>query len=284
MDSSETLVQLVQLESERLYQYLSSLPADAWSRSSACEPWEVGDVVAHLIFWAELYANSIRQAVQGDISPLEGCPPAGSFTSQQLREFNHDTTHTWRKNLGDRLLETFRSTNDELNRVLMELTPQDWDQPAYHPFRVLPVRSRVEVWVTELAFHGWDIRSELEPVAHLSVESLGVLSHFVGQRAIGYLRLGDFRLRQQHAEPVRYRFDLIDIPSGGYDLIVANDGCRMEPMVTASPDVTFYLDAETFVLMGYRRLELESIIKDGRLVIEGDRVLVDVFRGWFKRD
>lgn len=284
MEATGTLIQLVQSESERLDQYLSSLPADAWSRPSACALWEVGDVVAHLIFWGELYAASIRQAIQGDISPLEGYPLAGSFTGQQLSEFNHETALTWRKNLGDRLLATFRSTNKRLNRVLVGLAPQDWNRPAYHPFRVLPVQSRVEAWVAELAFHGWDIRSELEPVAHLSQESLGVLSHWIGQRAVGYLRLDGFRLHQSLAKTVRYRFDLTDLSSGGYDLLVENDGCRMEPRGTTSPHVIFSLDAETFVLLGHRRLKLEAVIKDGRLMIEGDRSLAAAFREWFKRD
>jgi len=106
---------------------------------------------------------------------------------EQLSEFNHETALIWRQNLGDRLLATFRSTKERLNRVLVGLTPQDWNRPAYHPFRVLPVQSRVEAWVTELAFHGWDIRSELESAAHLSQESLGVLSHWIGQRTVGHV-------------------------------------------------------------------------------------------------
>jgi hypothetical protein len=36
-------VTLVQTESERLKQYLHTLPEDVWSRSSTCDGWEVRD-------------------------------------------------------------------------------------------------------------------------------------------------------------------------------------------------------------------------------------------------
>ena len=48
MDSPEDTVQLVIVESERLTQYLTALPPEAWRKPSACDRWEVRDVVAHL--------------------------------------------------------------------------------------------------------------------------------------------------------------------------------------------------------------------------------------------
>jgi uncharacterized protein (TIGR03083 family) len=283
MESPESLVKLVRSESEHLEHYLASLPAEAWSRPSACDQWEVRDVVAHLVFWAELYTNAILRAVQGDISPPAGWPPTGALARQPMMEFTTDTAITCRKNLGDQLLVTFRSTNEQFHRVLMGLAPQDWEQPSYHPARIGSVRTRVETRLLELAVHGWDICSKLEPVAHLSVETLPVLSHRVGQLAVTFLGLGAFRLSHKRAEPARYRFALTDRISGGYDLVVEDDGCRMEPAVTTSPHVTCHLDTETFVLMGLGRLTLDSVIEDGRLAVEGDGGLVDAFIGWFKR-
>jgi hypothetical protein len=142
------------------------------------------------------------------------------------------------------------------------------------------VRTRVETRLLELAVHGWDICSTLEPVAHLSVETLPVLSQRVGQLAVTFLGLGAFRLHHTRAEPARYRFALTESLSDGYDLVVGDDGCRMEPAGTASPHVSFRVDAETFVLMGVGRLQLETIIADGRVTIEGDRGLAQAFITW----
>lgn len=283
MHAPESLVQLVRSEAERLEHYLAALPPEAWTRPSACERWEVRDVVGHLVFWAELYANAILRAVQGDISPPEGWPPTGALAGQTMREFTAETAITCRKNLGDQLLDTFRSTNDQFHRVLMGLAPHDWEKPSYHPARILSVRARVETRLLELAVHGWDICSKLEPAAHLSVETLPVLSQRVGQLAVTFLGLGAFRLSHKRAEPARYRFALTESISDGYDLVVEDDGCRMEPAVTVSPHVTFRLDAETFVLMGVGRLQMGAVIADGRLTIEGDRGLAQAFITWVKR-
>src|SRR5205823_3543746 len=106
----------------------------------------------------------ILRAVQGDISPPEGWPPTGALAGQHLMEFIAETAITCRKNLGAQLLATFRSTNDHLHRVLMGLGPQDWEKRSYHPARILSVRTRVETRLLELAVHGWDICSTLEPV------------------------------------------------------------------------------------------------------------------------
>ena len=65
------------LSSERLREYLSALTPDAWGQQSACEMWEVRDVVTHLSQGAQMYARMVSRGIQGDSSPPEGLPPAG---------------------------------------------------------------------------------------------------------------------------------------------------------------------------------------------------------------
>src|SRR6266702_1424852 len=74
MSTQAELVTVVQTESERLKQYLAALPADAWTKPSACALWEVRDVVAHLIRVPDAYTLRITQGLQGDTSPPEGAP------------------------------------------------------------------------------------------------------------------------------------------------------------------------------------------------------------------
>src|SRR4030095_13043670 len=59
MDAPEERVRLVLAESERLKQYLHSLPPEAWRKPSACDRWEGRDVVAHLALGAEIYAERL---------------------------------------------------------------------------------------------------------------------------------------------------------------------------------------------------------------------------------
>src|SRR5215471_19572623 len=143
MDSPEETVKLIMAESERLTQYLHSLPPEAWSTPSACARWEVRDVVAHLVLGAEIYAESISCGLRGDASAPAGRPPLGSCTAASFSEPMAQTTLSRRESLGDQLLSTFNATNEQLNLLHAGLSPQDWAKPCYHGAAafVAPVRT-----------------------------------------------------------------------------------------------------------------------------------------------
>jgi hypothetical protein len=67
-------VTVIQTESERLKQYLTALPQDAWPKPSACAFWEVRDVVAHLTTGIAGCTLRITRGLQGDTSPPAGFP------------------------------------------------------------------------------------------------------------------------------------------------------------------------------------------------------------------
>ena len=74
MEALAAHVTLIQAEAERLAQYLATLPPDAWRQPSACQGWEVRDVVAHLIQGAQFYVHTISRGVQGDMArPQNSC-------------------------------------------------------------------------------------------------------------------------------------------------------------------------------------------------------------------
>ena len=277
LDASEYLVELVQLESERLERYLAGISLDSWDRPSACYGWTVSDVVGHLVYWAEPYTVFILRAAEDDESPPDGWPAPGALAWQPLMDFIAETAIQRRKELGDQLLSTFRATNDRFTEVVAGLTPDVWDKPSYHPAVVGSVRARVQARIVELAVHGWDIRSQLEPSASLPQESLSVVIDTVGRRAAAYLELADFRTNRL---PARYRFDLGQSNARCFDLAVEANGCRMEPPSAQAPDVTVRCDPEGFALLGLGRLKFQSAMVDGRLRVEGDQSLAAELMEW----
>ena len=48
MTSPEQRVELVKSESQRIQRYLEGLSNEDWTQTSACDAWEIRDVVAHL--------------------------------------------------------------------------------------------------------------------------------------------------------------------------------------------------------------------------------------------
>lgn len=279
MDAPAECVRLVLAESERLTHYLHSLPLEAWRKSSACDRWEVRDVVAHLVLGAEIYAESISRGLRGDASAPAGRPPVGSFTAASFSEPMAQTTLSRRESLGDQVLATFDATNDQLNHLHAGVGPQDWEKPCYHGAAALvaPVRTFLALRMFELALHGWDIRSSLEPAAHLSDESLPIVIGLIPQ-LLGWSFWAGSRLPL----PIRYRFDLTGPGASHSDIFVAGDTVRMEPVGGDTAHVTFHCDTETFVLLMLGRLPLPDALAERRLVAEGEAEQVDAFAQWFR--
>ena len=195
MDAPADRVTLVRLESERLRHYLQSLPPEAWRQPSACPLWRVDDVVTHLAGGGLSCAASIARGLQGDAAPPMG-PLAAEATTDVLRfaaslarELQRDRASAAgrtaahraqiviaaRQRLGDQVLATFQATRDYLQQVIERCGPADLQTPCYHRLGVMPVQTLLDLRLTELAIHSWDIRSRLESDAPLSPESVPVL-------------------------------------------------------------------------------------------------------------
>jgi len=274
--------QLLLSESERIKQYIHSLSANALSQPSACSQWQVQDVVAHLISVAETYASNLSRGLQGDNTPPAGRLPAGQSNAASSADSIAQRSIGMRQSLGDQLLATFDTTNDHLNRLLSSLRPEAQQTPCYHPGGIVAAQQFMDLRLKELALHEWDIRAGLEPHARLSAASYPAILDTISESiASGSLRWA-FWSGPTHASPVRYRF-LVKGPGPRQpDLVVDGNTLRMEDAGQAQPDVTFRCDTETYILLVYGRLDLNTAITAGRLVVEGDRDLAMAFGQWFR--
>ena len=127
MDSPEQRVKIAITESERLKEYLRSLPADAWAHPSACDRWTVADVVAHLTWLSKIYPSRIGRALQGDASPdRPGHRRLGSGQMDPAED--GDQAIALRQELGDQLLSEFIKGNQSIHQAIAEAGPQNWDK------------------------------------------------------------------------------------------------------------------------------------------------------------
>ena len=123
-------VNLVKSESDRLKEYLTGLPSAAWSQASACDLWQVRDVVGHLTWAADGFAESISRGVQGDASVRVPHDFPADANAASLSDYIARSAIAHREALGDRLLAAFITSNDRLNEVFEGLGPEDWDKPC----------------------------------------------------------------------------------------------------------------------------------------------------------
>ncbi|MDH3601812.1 MAG: maleylpyruvate isomerase family mycothiol-dependent enzyme [Candidatus Tectomicrobia bacterium] len=274
--------QLLHTESDRFTRYLQALPPQTWSQSTACDQWQVQDVVAHLIEVAQLYTHSVTRGVQGDAEPPEGRLPAGAVNASIVAERVAQRSIATRKRLGDELLETFEHTGAHLNRLFAELSPEDRDKPCYHPGGIVPARRFIDLRLKELAMHEWDMRSPHESGFTLSRPCLpAILGLMTDSIASGSLRWG-FWAGSRLSAPVRYRVELTDPFPFQTDLVVEGDQVRVETAAENPAQVMMRCDAETFVLLVYGRLPLTSALDSGRLIAEGDADHTAALASWFR--
>jgi uncharacterized protein (TIGR03083 family) len=278
MDLPQERVKIAVAESARLKAYLCSLPSEAWSQPSACDRWTVQDVVAHLAWVAESYIERIHQSVQGDALSPEGLPAPGVGNAAAFAAGNAQRALSRRERLGEQVLADFVAQNDQLNQLMATLSSDDWDRPHYYAsLGIEPLRLRPDLWISELAMHGWDIRSRFESEAHLSDDSLPVMMDVVP----GQLERFIFRSGPRLAAPVRYRWELIGAGSSNSDIIVEGDKAMVESATTEKADVIFHCDIESYIFIAFGRLSINAAIGAERLTIDGDKKLALEFQHWF---
>ena len=277
MESVERRLEVVQAEGDRLAQYLAGLPSNAWTRPSACDRWEVRDVVAHLAGGADFYHDSVTRGLAGNSSPSAGRPEPGKGDPVQSNDGIARGSIALRESLGDDVLPQFRERNARLNQLFGEVSGAQWETTCYHPASFFPVRRFIDLRISELAMHSHDIRSALEPEAHLSPDTLPT---FMDLGPTIALRWG-FTFGPKLERPLRFRFDVGSTDLEYTDIVVEGDDCRGELPGQTPPDVTFQCSPETLALVLYGRANTASALADGTLKYEGDAATARQFAQFF---
>ena len=279
IDTHEAQVDLINVESERLKEYFNALPPEALERPSPCEQWDVGEVIAHLDRFAEIYGGMMERGLRGDLSPTEGFPDVpGTLTGPEIARLYSEAAIDRRRSLGQNLVQAFCERYDWLNDMLKGIGPGDWDKPCYHTARIRPVESFIPTIIGELAIHEWDIRSTQEPSPAVSTSVVPVLMEKIpGNRRPWSV---PFQTRSTSRGSLRFRFDLTGEVSGRHDIIVEDGNARLEAAGNGAADVSIDCPSETFVVMMYGRLTLGSAAAAGLVKVGGDSELVSSFDHW----
>lgn len=274
MDSLAEKVRLVREESARIGEYLATLSPSAWSTQSACDAWQVRDVVAHITGAMDMFGPNIGRGAAGDASPPEGFPNAGEGDQVARLAANAQRAIDLRNNLGSDLLATYNERRSRFDDALSKLGEQDKNKPCYHPAGIISVETYLNLRITELIVHEWDIRSSLEPAAALSQASLPAILEMFPVFVVGRL----FNPGAGLPAATRFRFELTGSVSGSYDIVAgAGQKAQMETAGQRHPEVTFTCDAQTFVLLVYSRITLEKAMEGGFITVSGDRGLAAQF-------
>lgn len=281
METFDAYVPIVHTEADALAQFLDTLSADEWQRPSACELWTIRDVVAHLVWVADFYTDTVSRGMHGDISLPADRPPGDAPDPAAMPAYFDQHAIRVRDRVGAALLPIFRASYGALSNLMGGLSPQQWAMPCaffQHRGGTQPAHAFLFLVIQELVIHGWDIRSRFVEAATLAAASLPPLMERIPKRS-GFAM---FPIDAARWPLVRYQFALGAESALRYDLIVEGGKTRMEPSGQGSADVTLSCDQATFALMMYKRLTLDPTVAQGRVTVEGDPALVAVLDQWLK--
>ena len=267
-------VQLVKNESARIGEYLKTLSPEAWATQSACDAWQVSDVVAHLTGAVDRFGPNIVRGLAGDGSAPEGMPPAGVGDMAARLRANAQVAIDFKESLGGEILVAYNDSRVRFDAVFAEVKEADKDKFCYHAAGTISIETYLNLRITELIVHEWDIRSSLEAAPEMSAESLPAIIDMFPVFVVGRL----FDPGAKMAAAARFRFELTGSVPGSYDIVAG--GGQMAIMESASdkrPDAIFGCDTQTFVLLVYGRISLEQAMADGLLVVSGDTSLTANF-------
>lgn len=270
MDTPEFRAKVLAAEVDAVKEYLASLAPEDLQKPSACEGWTVADVVAHLA--GQSFASRVNRGLQGDVFPDVGAPAVADHDEDRFARNIFDRARSTKEQHGEQLLQILYQRLDETVEVFSSVVPGHWDTLCYWPPGPEPVRTLLDMRISELTMHTWDIRAVLDDQYHLSKDSVIVLADTVNRAA-----RRAFRPDPSLEKPVRYRFVVAGPIATATDLVVAAAGARVETAGSDIPDVTFRCDGETYVLVMYGRLKSGSAMEDGRLTFEGNAELASGF-------
>ena len=266
---------------------VAALSPKDWDKPSACQGWSVADAVAHIV--GQAFAFTVTRGLQGDFSPPTGAPPVTEHNEDDFARNIFQRAFNTRSEVGDRLQEILFQRLDEAVEVFDGVGADEWEKQCYWPPGPEPVRVMLDMRISELSMHAWDVCSRFDPDYRLSDGSVRVLMDTV-PRAVRRA----FRPDPALPRPISFRF-VIDRPlSVSYDLEFSSEGSALrqtqderiggqDSSVPATlPDVTFRCDGETYVMVMYGRTTPEHAMASGRLTWEGDEGLALGFGERFK--
>ena len=278
MVSTTEGIQLIAAETGRLKEYVASTGPDEWGLDSPCEGWTVGDVIGHLGWAAEFFADAISQGRRGITSPPQGLPEIGSFPLADLPGFIAGKAREYKQDADEDLPDAFASSVDRLQGLFSMMEDDEWSKECWS-FRMLqPASNYVTIRISEVVIHSWDIRFPSDPNASLAPESVAeVLERLpVWLDSIG---LADFKPSQN---PARYRFRTTGAADFQRDVVVGAEGTQVEE-AQGDPTATLSCDADVLALLVWGRLKPNQVLSDGRLTMSSGSGTGDDFTAWLSR-
>jgi len=278
MVSTAEGVKLIAAETGRLKEYLRGTGPEEWGLDSTCEGWNVGDVIGHLGWAAEFFADAISQGRSGITTAPEGLPEIGAIPPAEIPGFIARMAREYRASADSDLVDAFVSSVDRLGGLFSDMEDDDWSKQCWGLRELRPAEAYVTTRISEVVIHSWDIRFPSDPEAALSPDCVAAVLDRL-HLWLNDLGLAAFRTSQP---PARYRFQTTGAADFQRDIVAGDQENRVE-QAQGEPTAILTCDADVLALLVWGRLSPGQVLADGRLTVSAGTGTGDEFAAWLSR-
>ncbi len=267
MQSPAERVEVLRQETAAFKEQVAAMAPEDWDRPSACDGWSVADVVAHLS--GQAFALNVSRGLQGDYSPPAGAAPVTEHNEDEFARNIFQRAFSTRAEFGERLQEVLFQRLDEAVDLFDTVGEGQWHNLCYWPPGPEPVHTMLDMRISELTMHAWDVCSQFDSDYRLSGSSVPVLMDTVNRAA-----RRAFRPDPTIPAPQVYRFVIDEPVEAVYELEIANEEVTLRTGEGSdNPDVVFQCDGETYVMVMYGRLTPDEALVSGKMDWDGNERL-----------
>jgi uncharacterized protein (TIGR03083 family) len=262
-EGKDTVLRVVRDQAEGFFK-LAEVP-ETWTARTACQEWDVRDIVGHIVDTTEGYFPAFDAARNHtEVEPPHGLVGMAKRAEEQGKSFRDLP----QKEMVDRLRTDF----DKMMGIFESLTPDDWTGLMVSHFYMGPVPAFFypAFQLMDYGIHSWDIREGTGREHGLHSDVADLLVPFMFGIWAGTMR------EAPNIEPFTVGVRITTGPNAGDTRVgVSPDGMTSERGdVSGLPTVIEY-DPGSFVLTAFGRFNGGTV--------RGNKALADRFLGMFFR-
>jgi uncharacterized protein (TIGR03083 family) len=261
-EGKDTALRVMREEANRMFA-LAEAPG-AWEAPTACESWQVKDVIGHLVDTMEGYFRGFEGARAGAPDPGAHCLGVMHELAGQSAMAFHDLSQ-------QELMDRARADLDKLVGILDPLTAEEWTGFLVpHSFMgPLPAFFYAGGQLMDYGVHTWDIRQGTGQAHGISGDVADLLVPFM-------FVVWQYTIRPDaDLTPFTIGITVSGRNAGQYRVSISGDGMQYEQGSIDDLSTVIDFDAGSFVLTAFGRINGGSV--------RGDEALADRFLNLFFR-
>jgi uncharacterized protein (TIGR03083 family) len=262
-EGKDTILRVVRDQAQQMFALAEQ--AGAWDAPTACESWEVRDVIGHLVDTMEGYFKAFDVA-------RSGATAENAYGLLGMHERAGDSARAFRNLSQQEMMARVRADFATMMGLLEPLNEEEWTSMIVPHFYMGPVPAFIYAagQLMDFGVHTWDIREGQGKAHALPSDAADLLVPFM------------FIIWQSTIRPDADRTPFtvgVSVTTGhnagSYRVTVTEDGMSYEPGSVDDLPAVIEFDAGSMVLTAFGRINGGTV--------KGDQALADRFLNLFHR-